>query len=152
MIENKNIIREYYHSSACAYEFTNGQLMQKEDKDFLQSITEFIANNMDNTDLSPEDLAAHMQISVRNLYRKFKELEQLSPKDFIKDYRILFAAQLLCTTNLTVQEIMYRCGFGNRSHFYKEFDKKFHETPKEYRNQHRQKDESFDGKDNMSPV
>lgn len=152
MIENKNIIREYYHSSACAYEFTNGQLMQKEDKDFLQSITEFIANNMDNTDLSPEDLAAHMQISVRNLYRKFKELEQLSPKDFIKDYRISFAAQLLCTTNLTVQEIMYRCGFGNRSHFYKEFDKKFHETPKEYRNQHRQKDESFDGKDNMSPV
>lgn len=142
-IENKNKIKEYYNSSACAYEFSNGQLMQKEDKDFLLSVTQFINENIDNADLTPEDLANHLQISTRNLYRKFKELEQLSPKDFIKDYKITFAAKLLRTTTLTVQEIIYRCGFNNRSHFYKEFDKRFQITPKDYRSANKLKDDSL---------
>lgn len=143
LIENYSKIKEYYNSSACAYEFSNGQLMKKEDKDFIQSVTEFISNNLENTELSPEDLADYLQISTRNLYRRFKEMEQLPPKDFIKDYRISIAAKLLRTTTLTVQEIIYQCGFGNRSHFYKEFDKRFQMAPKEYRNQNKQKDNSL---------
>lgn len=143
LIENKNKIKEYYNSSACAYEFSNGQLMQKEDKDFLLSVTQFIDENIDNADLTPEDLANHLQISTRNLYRKLKELEQLSPNDFIKDYKITFAAKLLRTTTLTVQEIIYRCGFNNRSHFYKEFDKRYQITPKDYRSTNKLKDDSL---------
>lgn len=143
LIDNKNKIKEYYNSSACAYEFSNGQLMNKEDKDFLQSVTEYVSVHLENTELSPEDLAEHLQISIRNLYRRFKELNQLPPKDFIKDCRITLAAKLLRTTTLTVQEIIYQCGFGNRSHFYKEFDKRFHIAPKEYRNQNKQKDNSL---------
>lgn len=143
LIENRNKLKEYYNSSASAYEFSNGQLMQKEDKDFLQTVVKFIDESMDNTDLSPEDLADFLQISVRNLYRKFKELDQLTPKDFIKDYRINFAAKLLKTTTLTIQEVIYRSGFNNRSHFYKEFDKRFGITPKEYREMNRQKDDTL---------
>lgn len=143
LIENKNKIKEYYNSSACAYEFSNGQLMQKEDKDFIQSVTEYINANLENTELSPEDLASHLQIGIRNLYRRFKELEQLPPNDFIKDHRITLAGKLLRTTTLTVQEIIYQCGFSNRSHFYKEFDKRFHIAPKEYRSQNKQKDDSL---------
>ena len=144
LIENYSRIKEYYNSSACAYEFSNGQLMKKEDKDFMQSVTEFISGNLENTELGPEDLADHLQISIRNLYRRFKEMDQLPPKDFIKDYRISLAAKLLRTTTLTVQEIIYQCGFGNRSHFYKEFDKRFQMAPKEYRNQNKQKDSSLE--------
>lgn len=143
LIENYSKIKEYYNSSACAYEFSNGQLMKKEDKEFMQSVTEFINNNLENTELKPEDLAEHLQISIRSLYRKFKEMEQLPPKDLIKDCRINLAAKLLKTTTLTVQEIIYQCGFGNRSHFYKEFDKRFQMTPKEFRQQHKLKDESL---------
>jgi AraC-like DNA-binding protein len=43
------------------------------------------------------------------------------------------AEKLLKTTNKTVQEIMYCCGFNNKSYFYKEFSKKYQLTPKEYR-------------------
>lgn len=58
-----------------------GQLMQKEDKDFMQNVIAFINENMDNAELSPEDMASYLQLSIRNLYRKFKELDQLPPKD-----------------------------------------------------------------------
>lgn len=117
--------------------------MQKEDKAFLEQVIRFIDENIDNAELTQDDLANHLQISTRNLYRKFKELELLPPKDFIKDYRISFAAKLLQTTTLTIQEIIYRSGFNNRSHFYKEFDKHFQMTPKDYRHANKQKDDSL---------
>ena len=78
------------------------------------------------------------------VYRKFKELEQLSPNDFIKYQRISYAARLLLTTSATVQEILYRSGFTNRSHFYKEFDKRFGMTPKAYRDANVKKDTSLE--------
>lgn len=85
-----------------------------------------------------------MQTSSRNLYRKFKNLDQPSPKDFIKEQRINYAAKLLLTTTLTIQEIMYRTAFTNRSHFYKEFAKRYNnQTPREYREANKQKDDSF---------
>lgn len=143
LIENKNKVREYYNSSACAYEYSNGRLMEKEDKEFLASVTRFIEENIANEELGAEALAGHLQMSVRNLYRKFKELELLSPKEFIKEHKITYAAKLLATTNLTIQEIMYQCGFINRSHFYKEFAKRYEMTPKDYRNHAKQKDDSL---------
>ncbi|MDR1631629.1 MAG: AraC family transcriptional regulator [Dysgonamonadaceae bacterium] len=36
---------------------------------------------------------------------------------------------MLVTTNLTIQEIMYQTGFINRSHFYKEFAKRYGKSP-----------------------
>lgn len=134
LIESKVQLREYYNTSASAFEFNNGKLMHREDKDYLDKITEYIDAHIEDSELSPDHLAEHMKISVRNLYRKFKEMGWLPPNDFIKNHRITFAAKLLQTTSLTVQEIIYRSGFTNRSHFYKEFDKRFHMTPKDYRN------------------
>jgi transcriptional regulator GlxA family with amidase domain len=139
LIKNKKNMKEYYHSSASAFEFANGRLLQKEDKDFLQEVMLLIDNNMDNPEFSTEDLAGKMQMSVRNIYRKFKELKQLPPNDFIKEQRIRFAAKLTVTTTLTIQEIMHKSGFTNHSHFYKEFSKQYKQTPKEYRETYRLK-------------
>ncbi len=139
LIENRRQLNDYYHSSASAYGFEGGNLVKKEDKEFLQSVNRFIAGNIEDTELAPEDLAREMQMSVRTLYRRFKELDQLSPKDFIRDYRLKYSAYLLKTTHLTIQEVLYRSGFNNRSHYYREFNKLFGMTPKEYRN--REKDE-----------
>jgi signal transduction histidine kinase/DNA-binding response OmpR family regulator/ligand-binding sensor domain-containing protein len=141
LIKNKKNLELYYNSSASAFEFVNGQLLQKEDKDFLQMATEVIAENIDNTEFTPNELARTLQTSVRNLYRKFKELNQLPPNDFIKEQRIHYAAKLLVTTTQTVQEVMYKSGFANRAHFYKEFDKRYKQTPKEYREAYKSKDE-----------
>ena len=98
---------------------------------------------MDNTELGPEELAEAMQTSSRNLYRKFKNLDQLPPKDFIKEQRINYAAKLLLTTTLTIQEVMYRTAFTNRSHIYEEFGKRYNQTPKEYRENNKYKDDSL---------
>jgi len=144
LLESRNTLREYYNSSASAYEYTDGHLLDRDDKDFLGRVVEYIDNHIDDNDLSPDQLAAGLQMSLRNLYRKFKELNQPTPNDFIKNHRITYAAKLLLTTSFTVQEIIYRTGFSNRSHFYKEFDKRFGMTPKDYRQANKKRDASFE--------
>ena len=147
LLENRSRLREYYNTSASVFEHTEGKLMRRDDKDYLSKIIEYIDAHIEDSELSPEQLAAHLKTSVRNLYRKFKELDRETPNDFIKNHRINHAAKLLLTTNLTVQEIIYRCGFTNRSHFYKEFDKRFGMTPKDYRKANTTRDTSLIGTD-----
>ncbi len=143
LLKKQEELKQYYNSSASAFEFSGGQLLQQEDKKFMETAVELINENMDNTEFGPEELAEAMQTSSRNLYRKFKNLDQLPPKDFIKEQRINYAAKLLLTTTLTIQEIMYRTAFTNRSHFYKEFGKRYNQTPKEYRESNKYKDDSL---------
>lgn len=133
LLESRSHLREYYNTSASAYEYSDGRLIHREDKEYLQRVVTFIDEHIDDSELSPELLAAHLKTSVRNLYRKFKELDEVTPNDFIKNHRMAYAAKLLLTTSMTVQEIIYRSGFTNRSHFYKEFDKRYGMTPKDYR-------------------
>lgn len=142
-IKSKKDLEQYYNSSASAFHFNDGKLMQKEDKDFLQTATDIINRNMENTEFSPDEMAAEMMISTRNLYRKLKELNQPTPNELIKEVRMTYAARLLVTTTLTIQEVMYRTGFGNRSHFHREFSKRYAKPPKEYRESNKLKDESL---------
>jgi signal transduction histidine kinase/ligand-binding sensor domain-containing protein/DNA-binding response OmpR family regulator len=144
LIKSRRNMEEYYNTSASAYDFSKGQLIETEKRDFLQSAINTIDKNIDNSEFLPENLAASLQISLRNLYRKFKELNQPAPKDFIKERRMSHAAKLLRTTTLTIQEIMYKTGFTNRSHFYKEFFKRYNLTPKEYRKENKVKDLSLE--------
>lgn len=137
LLKGKSEVHHYYNSSASAYQYSNGKLVDKESRQFAENLARFVEENLADTSLSPEMLAAHFQTSTRNLYRKMKDLEMLPPNDFIKDRRIAHATRLLLTTSLTVQEIIYQCGFSNRSHFYKEFDRRHGMTPKDYRMKNR---------------
>jgi DNA-binding response OmpR family regulator len=131
LIRNKKNLEAYYNSSASAFEFANGQLLGKENKDFLQMVLQLIDTHIANEDFSVEQLAHDMQTSVRNLYRKFKE------------QRLQYAGKLVKTTRMTIQEIMYKSGFTNQSHFYKEFARRFGKTPKEYRESNEMRDGEF---------
>ena len=50
--------------------------------------------------------------------------------------RMQMAKKLLVETTSTIDEIMYKVGYDNRSTFYKNFKEYYGVTPKEYRNHH----------------
>lgn len=62
-----------------------------------------------------------------------RELTKISPGDFILEYRLVHAEMLLKTTDMTVSEIINACGFRNRSFFYREFSRRNHCLPLEFR-------------------
>ena len=140
LLENSNVLREYYNSGASAYVYASGNLISKENQSFADEVTKVIDEHLTDTELTPEILAELMSISPRNLYRKFNDANLPTPKDYIKTYRINVAARWLTTTNTTIQEIIYKTGFNTRSQFYTEFRKHFGMTPKEYREQQQVKD------------
>ncbi len=146
LLEERTRLREYYNSSASAYEYSDGRLLDRQSRDIMEKAVAYVDSHLDDGKLSPESLADYLQISLRNLYRKFKELDLPAPNDFIKNQRMAVAAKLLLTTSDTVQEIMYRTGFTNRSHFYKEFGRRYGMTPGDYRAQNRKIDNSLSEK------
>ena len=143
LLENRAILKEYYNSSASAYTYTAGKLMKNEDREFLAELTKVLDAHLGDSDLTPEGLADLMHTSSRNLYRWFKEMELPSPKEFLRNHRVEAAAKLLTTTNMTVQEIIFDCGFNTRTQFYNDFRRQYGMTPKEYREKHKFKDESL---------
>jgi len=133
LISHKQEMKEYYNSPESAYTFKDGQLLHQEDKEFMNEVLRIIKENLDKETLRPELIAEKMGLNTRNLYRRFKKISSLTPSDFIKDYRFTYAAQLLVTTNMSIQEIIYKVGINNKSYFYREFFKKHQMTPREYR-------------------
>ena len=133
LMANKKELKDYYYSPESAYEQSGGQLIHLEDKEFMDSVTAIIKENLAQDTLRPELIADKLGMNTRALYRRFKKISPLTPSDFIKDYRMMHAARLLVTTNLSVQEIIYQVGISNKSYFYREFSAKYGVTPGEYR-------------------
>jgi AraC-like DNA-binding protein len=84
-----------------------------------------------------ELLSKELNYSTRQFYRKLKSITEQSPAEIIREYRMHYVERLLQSTNFTVEEIMYRTGFSNRSTFYKLFAQCFGVTPRQYREQKR---------------
>ena len=139
LINKNTLMKEYFSTSASAFDYAEGRLVSSADKDFLKQVDTYIGKALMAGDATVEGMAAALNISVRNLYRQFKALEIIPPNMYIREQKLLLAARLLRTSTLTIQEIMYQSGFNSRAHFYKEFKARFDIAPKDYRKENRKK-------------
>jgi len=88
-------------------------------------------------DLSLEEFATLVHMSVSTFKRKFKETYDTSPIKYVISKKLEKAANLLSTTEHRVSDICFDCGFGDVSNFSKTFSKKYGVTPSEYQNKHK---------------
>ncbi len=83
--------------------------------------------------ITVEDVAVYTGISRSYLFRLFYSAEKVSPKEYLLEYRIRQACQLLKQTDLSVQSIAHSVGFEDNLYFSKVFKKHKSCTPSEYR-------------------
>ena len=83
--------------------------------------------------LSIEDLASLTNNSLTSFKRKFKEVYEDSPANYIKHKRLEKASKLLKVSDLSISEISFECAFNDLAHFSNSFKSKFNLTPSEYR-------------------
>ena len=126
-------IKEYGGSARSSVRQLAEKTVKKEDKALIVSITDIILKNIENESLSPEMLAGQAALSKMQLYRKLKATMDMTPTEFIRSIRLENAKKLLKTSHKTAQEIMYACGFSSKTYFYREFQKKYGMTPRQYR-------------------
>ncbi len=129
---NKTLL-DYSESPYLAVDLLEGKIIRKEDRNLILRITSLIFEQIENDSLSIEYIAGELAMSKMQLYRKLKENVGQTPTEYIRTIRLKQAEKLLKTTSKTVSEIMYLCGFNNKAYFYREFAKKFNDTPKEFR-------------------
>jgi AraC-like DNA-binding protein len=54
-------------------------------------------------------------------------------RDLLVESRLRNAARLLSTTEMEVKEIAYLVGYQHHSSFVRAFQRRFHQSPKQYR-------------------
>jgi transcriptional regulator GlxA family with amidase domain len=80
------------------------------------------------------DEVAHLANMTETAFcRYFKKVTKKTFVSLVTEFRIKHACELLRTSNKAMVEICFESGFGNLSHFNKQFKQYMNETPLQYR-------------------
>lgn len=71
--------------------------------------------------------------SREHLSRMMKKYYDITPTDYVTELRLNYAVNLMRTSNLSITDICYECGFSSLSWFYKLFEAFFGQPPAEYK-------------------
>ena len=71
--------------------------------------------------LEVAELARACALSRSHFTRQFKRSTLLSPKEWMREQRILRGKQLLQTSRMLLADIALECGFSDQSHFCRTF-------------------------------
>lgn len=141
MLNKRASTAEYYNSAVSAYVMNEGKILHRDEQDFINKILKFIEENLSNPNLNITMMSQTMGISERGIYRRFEDATDKTLHQIIKEARIELAAKLLTSSKLTIDEIMFKVGYENRSTFHRNFKEAKGMTPKEYRQ--RAQDKAF---------
>ena len=94
----------------------------------------WIVDHLDH-DLSVATLAARVHMSQRNFARVFSRSVGVSPGAYVQALRLERARVLLETTDLRLDELARRCGFGSVDGLRHAFAQALHVSPTQYRAQ-----------------
>lgn len=131
LLFNREKLRYYYTNNIDKIETDGLSLIEKE---FLNKINLILEKNLDNSSFSVEDLASKLNISRVQLYRKVKAVLGIGIGDYINNFRLEKAKELLMTTTMNISEIAYSCGFTSPNYFSTSFKTKYGIPPKDFRN------------------
>lgn len=133
MLNKRESMAEYYKSPISTYVMNEGRILHRDDKEFMNSLFGIIDDNLSSPDLSASMIAEKLGLGTRVLYRKLAEVTDKTLHQIIKESRMEMASKLLYSSKHTIDEIMYRVGYDNRSTFYRNFKEAKGMTPREYR-------------------
>lgn len=80
-----------------------------------------------------DQVSSEVATSPRTLLRHFKEVEGMTPLEYLQQLRVERAKQLLEVTNIALAEVMEYCGYQDPSAFRRLFRRATGITPSEYR-------------------
>ncbi|MFR9498134.1 MAG: ATP-binding protein [Rikenellaceae bacterium] len=103
------------------------------DKEFLTKLTEFIEQNINNSELAVSDVCEKMGVTQLILNKKLKSLLNITANALIRSIRIKHAAALLRTGRYTVADVTYDVGFSDLRYFRECFKKEFGDSPQAYK-------------------
>ena len=123
----------YLYKSGCIYKANKEDITSSM---IIRSAIEYIEENF-RENITIEDLANFVHLSKSYFMNKFRNSVGMGAMEYIVEYRIKRACELLLEDKMNVSEIAFECGFKNLSNFNKHFKRITSTTPIKYRNKHK---------------
>ena len=98
----------------------------------LQIMMQYIHANYSSS-ISLEEIATSANIGKSSALNYFGRILHTSPVNYLIDYRLKQAAQMLLSTSTTISQIAEQSGFDNVGYFCRKFKTIYGMTPTEYR-------------------
>lgn len=113
-----------------------GALKHLNEMDRFSPVLEYIKNNYRNK-ITVEKLAGLTFLSPSRFQHLFKNIIGVSPMNYVIDFRMRKAQELLLETNLSIAEVAEKAGYEDQFHFSKLFKRFCHWNPLKYRQNRR---------------
>lgn len=149
----KNLFEKTYHefhherhfkaisSTFLLFDYLANNLKQQQNKQlstkeiYFNAILDYIHQNYaENITIS--DIATANNIDRTYVFKLFQKYLNISPSQYLQQYRLSKACTLLRKTSLSITDISYTVGFQHSPYFTKLFTQYIGESPSEYRKEY----------------
>jgi signal transduction histidine kinase/DNA-binding response OmpR family regulator len=103
------------------------------DELFIEKARKTIDRHLDKSAFDVEKFADAMNLSAVQLRRKIKAITDQTATEFVRNYRLEIASNMLKKGEGTVSEIAYKVGFESLPYFSKVFQEKYGKTASEWK-------------------
>lgn len=100
---------------------------------YIKEAITYIEQNFQN-DISVVDIANRLGINRSYFGKIFKQTLKQTPQEFLINYRMIKATELLRFTKMSIGDISKAVGYENQLHFSRAFKKIYNISPREWRN------------------
>ena len=107
----------------------SGKLLREER---IKVMLHYVQQNYSQA-ITIQDIASAANISKSECFRCFSSLSKMTPVEYLTQFRLLQATQLLVTTKKSISDICYTTGFNSTSYFSQKFKNQYGISPKVYR-------------------
>ncbi|WP_026810090.1 helix-turn-helix domain-containing protein [Arenibacter latericius] len=114
-------------------------ISHSQDDGFIAKLTDILSVNLENENFGVRELASSIGLSRSQLHRKLHAIKGESASQFIREYRLQKALELLKSNLYTAAEVAYKVGFASPTYFNTCFNDYFGYSPGKV------KDKSFIG-------
>lgn len=131
LIKQRSALQKYY-KKAMPVEF-KAEIANQFEINFMKKINQVVEENYKLSEFNVHLLAEKMNMSRTSFYRKFMSITDISPKDYITNFRINKSIELIQTGYESFGEISFLCGFSSQSIYSIAFKKTKRLTPLQYK-------------------
>lgn len=141
LVEELNSIKNILQFKEWFTKITNETLAFIESKnknrnsDIVQYIKNYIIENLEDN-LSLNIVAEKVGLTPHYLSKVFKEEANINFIEFVTGEKMKKASDLIVSSNLSIEEISQKLGYGSSAYFIKKFKEAYGITPKQYKYNH----------------
>jgi signal transduction histidine kinase/DNA-binding response OmpR family regulator len=134
LIQQRQIMQQKYSSRPGAAIEAEPESVQLPSMDelFIQKFHKVLQAQLSNSGFSVDEFSLEMSLTSVQLRRKIKALTNQTVTEYIRNYRLEKAEELLRNKAGTVSEIAYQVGFESLSYFSRMFLERFGKTPSDW--------------------